>query len=335
VFALPEAWVWDFWLADDGQRYHLFFLYASRALGNPDLRHYRASVGHAVSTDLVHWDRVRDALVRSDPPAFDDLAIWTGSIIRRPGGSWLMFYTGATLTPDGNVQRIGAASSEDLMEWRRHPNNPLLQADPQWYEKLADGMWADEAFRDPWVLPDPGGNGWHMLITARDKNGPADDRGVIGHAWSPDLDQWTLNPPLSEPGQGFAQIEVVQTAEVDGQQILMFSALAKDMARRRAVNSTGGIWVARADSALGPYDLANAQQLTNSDRYVGRLISERGSGRTLFLAFRYDHHDGSFIGELDDPMIASWDGQRLLLEPLTGSEANGSNEATFETSGSG
>ena len=52
MLALPEAWVWDFWLVDDDQQYHLFFLYASRALHDPDARHHRASVGHAVSDDL-------------------------------------------------------------------------------------------------------------------------------------------------------------------------------------------------------------------------------------------------------------------------------------------
>src|SRR5918997_768958 len=213
MFRLPEAWVWDFWLADDGQKYHLFFLYASRALGNPDLRYYRASVGHAVSDDLVSWDRVVDALVRSDAPAFDDLATWTGSVVRDPGdGTWYMFYTGAPQTPAGNVQKIGYATSQDLLTWRRAPANPILQAEPPWYEKLADGTWHDEAFRDPWVLQDPQGNGWHMLITARTNHGPTDNRGVIGHAWSPDLKAWQLRPPLSEPNQGFAQMEVVHTA---------------------------------------------------------------------------------------------------------------------------
>ena len=68
MLRLPEAWVWDFWLVDDGQSYHLFFLYASRALHDPDARHHRASVGHAISDDLTTWTRVPDALVRSDPP---------------------------------------------------------------------------------------------------------------------------------------------------------------------------------------------------------------------------------------------------------------------------
>ena len=228
-----------------------------------------------------------------------------------------MFYTGATLTPAGNVQRIGSATSEDLLTWRRNPNNPLLQADPRWYEKLADGMWPDEGFRDPWVFPDPKGNGWHMLITARANHGPADNRGVIGHAWSPNLQAWELQPPLTDPGQGFAQLEVVQTARIDGQDLLMFSALAKDMSIQRAADTTGGVWVAKADTPLGPYDISGAQQLTNSDRYVGRLINDRQTGQTMFLAFRHDSHDGTFVGEIDDPQTAHWDGSRLCLSPVT------------------
>ena len=130
MFVLPDSWVWDFWFADDGQSYHLFFLYASRALSDPDARHYRASIGHAVSADLVSWTRIEDALVRADAPAFDDLATWTGSVVRHPDGTWFLFYTGSTAAPDGkNVQRIGYATSQDLVTWQRSPENPVLAAD--------------------------------------------------------------------------------------------------------------------------------------------------------------------------------------------------------------
>ena len=124
MFTLPESWVWDFWLADDGDQYHLFFLYASRALHEPDRRHYRASIGHAVSSDLQDWTRVTDALVRSDAPAFDDLATWTGSVVRHPDGTWFLFYTGSTLTPAGNRQTIGYATSDDLMTWTKSADQP-------------------------------------------------------------------------------------------------------------------------------------------------------------------------------------------------------------------
>jgi len=206
MFSLPDSWVWDFWLADDGERHHLFFLYASRALKDPEARHYRASIGHAVSTDLTDWTRVEDALVRSDAPAFDDLATWTGSIVRGDDGLWRMFYTGSTLAPDGlkNIQSIGVATSEDLYGWTKSAANPILTADPRWYETLSPD-WHDEAFRDPWVFRDPTGEGWHMLITARAKTGDPFSRGVVGHATSTDLDRWVLQParrPATRSAEG-------------------------------------------------------------------------------------------------------------------------------------
>jgi hypothetical protein len=35
-------------------------------LHDPDARHVRAGVGHAISTDLTDWQRTADALVRSE-----------------------------------------------------------------------------------------------------------------------------------------------------------------------------------------------------------------------------------------------------------------------------
>lgn len=315
MFTLPDSWVWDFWFADDGERHHLFFLYASRALQEPDARHYRASIGHAVSDDLVSWTRVADALVRSDGPAWDDLATWTGSVVRHPDGTWFLFYTGASLTPDGNVQRIGYATSSDLMTWHKAAENPVLEADPRWYETLADGRWHDEAFRDPWVLPDPDGDGWHMLITARGRTGPADDRGVVGHAWSADLRTWELRPPLTEPGQGFGQLEVMQVEVVDGAPLLVFSCLATDMADERAGGTTGGVWAAPAASVLGPFDVAAAQQLTDSSLYSGKLVRRR-DGRWALLAFHHDGPDGQFVGSVSDPTPVRWADGKLLVEQI-------------------
>ena len=52
MLLLEDHWVWDTWMADDGDAYHLFFLQAPRSLG-PRQRHKRATVGHATSPDLV------------------------------------------------------------------------------------------------------------------------------------------------------------------------------------------------------------------------------------------------------------------------------------------
>lgn len=305
MFRLPEAWVWDFWLADDGQAYHMFFLYASRALKDPDARHYRASIGHSISTDLVDWERVTDALVRSDPPAFDELATWTGSVIQHPDGTWFLFYTGASPGPDGkNVQRIGYATSADLMRWEKHSGGAVLEADPRWYERLGGGVWHDEAFRDPFVFADPAGDGWHMLITARANHGPDDDRGVVGHAISADLRTWETCAPLSEPGGGFGQLEVTQVEIVRGKPVLIFSSAGDGVAARR--RTAGGIWTASAESLLGPYDIAGAHLIPDQSLYVGKLIRRRGTDEWNIMAFHDKADDGTFIGEISDPQPIGW-----------------------------
>ncbi len=314
MLTLPDSWVWDYWFADDGDRYHMFFLYASRALKDPEARHHRASVGHAVSDDLVHWERVSDAIVRGNAPAFDDLATWTGSVVRHPDGTWFMFYTGSSLAPGGkNVQRIGYATSDDLFSWEKSPDNPILQADPRWYETLAENMWHDEAFRDPWVFPDPGGDGWHMLITARARTGAANDRGVVGHAVSPDLRNWELRPPLTEPtDRGFGQLEVTQVELVDGRPVLLFSCAAEHVAAARGT-AAGGVWAAPAESLVGPFDIAGAYELTDDRLYVGRLLRSRTDGQWLMFAFLNRGEDGRFVGSVSDPMPARWDGNRLAV----------------------
>lgn len=300
MFTLPDSYVWDFWLADDGDRYHLFFLYASRALQDPDARHHRASVGHAVSDDLRHWTRIEDALVRSDAPAFDDLATWTGSVVRGDDGVWHLFYTGTTLTDAGNVQSIGVATSTDLITWTKSAANPILEADPRWYELLRDGQWNDEAFRDPFVYREADGT-WRMLITARANHGEAIERGVVGTATSPDLVTWTLQPPLTEPGAGFGQLEVLNTADIDGASVLFFSCLAPELSdARRATGSTGGVWAVVAD-APGEWDPRQSQQVTGEDLYVGRVIADRATGEPLFLAFRNFGPDGEWLGGVTDP----------------------------------
>jgi len=123
---LPDDWVWDSWSADDGERYHLFFLRVPRALGDPGLRHTSARIGHATSTDLVSWEVCADALAPA-PGRWDDLALWTGSVALGDDGVWRWFYIGLSTSRGLGVhdQQIGMAESDDLFRWRRAEDRPL------------------------------------------------------------------------------------------------------------------------------------------------------------------------------------------------------------------
>ena len=304
---LADKWVWDSWPFTDGQgSHHLFYLQADRSLGDPELRHRNPSIGHAISADFRTWTVLPDALAPSAGPAWDDFATWTGSVVRGPSGRYHLFYTGASHADAGLVQRIGRADSDDLVHWERFGDGPLLEADERWYERY-DGSWHDEAFRDPWVFADPGGDGWHMLITARAKDGgELVSLRVPGHAWSPGLDRWGGRPPLSAPGR-FGQMEVPQLVVIDGAPHLVFCCGEGEYEPSRIAPGTpGGVWVLPSDGGvLGPWDSDKARRIAHGSLYAARVVTDV-DGRPRAVGFS-NEVDGRFVGEILDPVDLTFD----------------------------
>lgn len=318
AFRLDDRWVWDFWFAQEGGRTHLFFLQAPKSLGDPHQRHWHVSIGHAVSEDLVNWVEVEEALRPATSPAWDDYTTWTGTVVQAPKGHWLMFYTGTSREDDGLVQRIGLASSPDLYRWERCARNPILQLpDNTLYETLDKNVWYEQACRDPWVFPDPDGNGWHMVFTAREPHGPSIGRGVIGHATSDDLHQWTLHPPLFR-SQVFAHLEVPQIFEWQGRWYCLFCTAANlidsDHASATMSQPMTGTHYLMADHPLGEWRLVPGDFLAGDPLgrlYAGRVVHAQ-DGSIHFMAFIKNNEEGHFIGELTDPMPIRVDSHGLL-----------------------
>ena len=308
---LDQNWLWDFWHIWHGDECHLFFLQSPRSLGSERLRHHNASIGHAVSRDLRQWTVVPDALQPGPEGEWDDLATWTGSVIA-DSGLWRMFYTGVKRSERGLIQRIGIATSTDLYHWKKDPANPILQADPRWYEVLDLKSWYEQAWRDPWVFRDSTDGRFHALVTARDRSGDPDSRGVIGHACSWNLRDWEVLPPRSKPTD-FGQLELPQLVCKANRFFLLFSCDRKDYGRSRVARiadrpKTGTFYLA-ADNALGPFETSDANLLfgdASGSHYGGKLIEDQ-SGQFHFLAFKQFGPDGDFVGELSDPFPVTFD----------------------------
>jgi beta-fructofuranosidase len=301
MLRLQDRWVWDLWLAERDDEYHLFYLQAPKALGDEKLRHAHATIGHAVSRDLISWSVLPDALGPGSAGAWDDLATWTGSVIA-DRGTWYMLYTGVSRAESGLVQRVGLATSPDLLTWTKHPANPVISADPRWYELLDHAAWREQAWRDPWVLRDESGDGFHALITARAARGPADGRGVIGHAWSADLISWDVRPPLTDAGD-FGHLEVPQVERIGDGFTLVFSIAADDVSERRHRRqpSPTGTYVCVGESLLGPFDMAGAHPVGAPYLYSGRLVCRRDGSWALLGAVNRDA-SGAFVGEIANPI---------------------------------
>lgn len=301
-FNLSDHWVWDFWLADDGERHHLFYLHAPKALGNPDLRHRHARIGHATSADLKDWTDHGLAFDAGTPGSFDGSATWTGSVVRAPDGLWIMFYTGSrflSADSNANIETIGIATSPDLFAWTKQPG-PVCVADARWYETLGTSSWPEEAWRDPWVFWRQSDQLWHMLVTARGKDGTEPDRGVMAHATSPDLKSWTVQSPLSDTDTGFAHLEVFQLVRIDGRDHLVFCCDSAKLVGPRT-GQKGGVWSLPVGEMPGKVDFRAARLLVDERLYAGRIAIDR-AGMPWLLAFNNASPDGAFMGGVSDPI---------------------------------
>ena len=304
---LADKWVWDCWFAFDGEHHHVFFLHASKALGDPDRRHRNVMVGHAISTDLTNWTIVRDAIAVSPSPAFDSYTTWTGSVIKDDDGLWWMFYTGTSREDGGNKQTIGAATSTDLMMWNKLENNPLVQADGTWYETMDQPHVPAEHCRDPWVFRKPGSDLWHMLFTARANHGSFRQRGIVGHATSNDLKNWKVEKPLSDPDTGFHELEVLQYAIVDGVPLIVFCCNWMNISDERLaeVGKRPMTYSVVVDTRLEHIDITKAKPFGAFEYYAGRLIQDTTGGWNL-IGF-VDVVEGEFQGYLPDPVPVTAD----------------------------
>lgn len=318
MLALDDKWIWDFWLARDGGNWHIFFLQADKALGDPDQRHWHVSIGHAVSADLRNWRHLGTCFAPAPAGHWDDCTTWTGSVIKE-NGQWHLFYTGTHRAERGLKQRIGHATSTDLHNWQRAGDAPLVDLDTRWYEEHDPAQqpprWHDRALRDPWVMRDPDGNGWLMYFTARSPQiAETKAAGVIGLARSDDFKNWAVQPPVYNGGH-FGELEVPQVFAHRGKWYCLFCTTSGfwSEAQSAACTPVTGTHYLMADSPLGPWQVAPCPFLDGSAegaRYSGKIVAD--GDKLFFLAFERTGKDGRFQGRVCDPIAVIVDENGLL-----------------------
>jgi len=321
VLALKDHFVWDSWYVLDGEEYHAFFLKAPRSIGDPDLRHFNVSVGHATSTDLINWNHLGTCFGPSES-GWDNYTTWTGSVTRGSDDLWHLYYTGTRKGEEGMPQRIGHAISKNLHNWERVGDGAILDLEgpnAHHYEvEFAKGFWHDRAMRDPWVMRDPEGNGWLMYFTARVSGiAEANDGGCIGFATSSDGYLWTLEPPVF--AGGFGQLEVPQVFEGNGTWYCLFCTAAEHFSKEQMTLRpivTGNHYLI-GDTPRGPWRIAPGflDGTEPCTRYAARIIDTDDG--MIILGFA-DKPNGTtkFVGQIMDPepVNIAPDGQ-LFISP--------------------
>ncbi len=247
----------DIEVVSHGDELHLFHL----TLPNHDV------VQHAVSHDGLTWTPLPAALRTGDPGAIDDDQIWTMSVTPRPNGDgYLMLYTALTTADDGRVQRVAAATSADLLHWRKSPANPVAAADPRWYE-AEPGQTQIVSWRDPKITRVRGS--YLATVCAREATGPLPRRGCVGLMLSDDLERWEVHPPLFAPHR-YWDLECPQLFRLHDDlapdRWYLTAAIMEDRTQR--------YW--SADSVLGPYHVPpRGDLLAPPGHYAARVTHWR------------------------------------------------------------
>ena len=181
----------DFTLLKKDGQFHLFYIRHDTSL--PDAQTEK-DFGHATSYDMYAWTQQPTVLPVRDT-SWDNFHVWAPSIVLLDG-VYYMFYTGVTQRPDifATEQRIGVATSTDLMTWNRLDEPIYSCRDVPW--AWCDTLNPSNGFRDPFIMPDPANPGhWLMYYSTF----PLTDTGgmIVGVASSSgDLTHWTDLEPL-------------------------------------------------------------------------------------------------------------------------------------------
>lgn len=214
---------------------------------------------HISTRDFLNWETHPVAISPgTEPDAPDRDGCWTGSIFERDG-VFHMFYTGYRQDwPDTQV--VCHATSANLMTWTKDPANPILRSDGDMYD-LSD-------WRDP--FPMRVGDEYWMLITARLREGLELRRGAAALATSPDLKQWTLQPPYWSNGLSYSP-ECLDVFEWQGQQVMVWSAHVEDNRTHYRL----------ADTLAGPWRVPPVDTFDGEHFYAAKTASD-GDRRILF-----------------------------------------------------
>lgn len=193
-------------------KYHMFYQYY------PYDSHWGPMHwGHAVSSDLLHWEYLPAALA---PDEFYDMdGCFSGSAITLPDGRQLLMYTGVRKERQANggagevqTQCIAVGDGTD---YEKYEKNPVLD------EKNLPEGGSRYDFRDPkmWKKED----GTYACVAA---NGSADGSGQVLLYTSTDGFQWNFKKVLASNNNRYGKVwECPDFFMLDGKGVLLASPL--------------------------------------------------------------------------------------------------------------
>jgi len=244
-----------------GQEYHLFTEQSPIGATGQTFANSR-TVGHAVSRDLFHWQELPPAVGCGPEGSCDHYTIFHMDVFVHDG-AWYMYYTALDIAGPGQQQTVALATSRDGIAWEKHPGNPILRADPRYYEQAIprEATYQEKDFgrlwfRDPCIIRNPETGEFGMIVIARDSSRHPDVNGCLAWATSRDLVHWQPRPAIYSPGR-FHTIETPSIFEHDGRHYIIFMshpAWGAPVMATDPYQDAGDFYAVSDNGWTGPYE---------------------------------------------------------------------------------
>lgn len=126
-----------------------FVMYYGAAIGDfTDQNTVR--IFRATSTDGLAWQRNSTPVLSPVPGAWDSAKVETPNVLKRPDGSWAMFYSGSNKTDELGFQ-IGLATSTDGQTWDHAQNDPVLKTTEDELSLIGPSVIYDPSVGEYWM----------------------------------------------------------------------------------------------------------------------------------------------------------------------------------------
>ena len=226
AYVSPEV-MWDTWLCQNGEDYHLFFL-------------SKGNIGRAVSRDLIHWTHLPPIENMAGEGDWDETGMQLTGSVAKVGGRFYLCYGSGEGTP------IGLVVSDDLVEWKRYGDKPVLPAAPPY---AIGTHW-----RDLSAYYDKNNMRWNGYLFGIDGS---TGNASLAHVSSEDYVTWTYHDPLfvsapyTRTNDGFVYMEVPDYFPMGELHYMLFSSVRSRKRSTSGRRDASGTWYLTATTIPG------------------------------------------------------------------------------------
>ena len=307
-------------------KYHMFYQY------NPYNSYWGPMHwGHAVSTDLLHWEYLPAALAPDE--VYDRDGCFSGSAVELPDGRQLLMYTGVVRErhPNGGHTEIQTQclAVGDGMDYEKYGNNPVLDE-----RDLPEGSSRND-FRDPKMWQEE--DGTYCCVIG---NRPADGSGQLLLYTSGDGFHGAFKSILASNNNRIGKMwECPDFFRLDGKWVILASP--QDMLSKgfEYHNGNGTLCL------IGDYDKEAGRFLEESDQSVDYGIDFYApqtvltpDGRRVMIGWMQNwdtcghrrKNEEAWFGQMSLPRELSIRNGRLYQKPVRELEDMRSNKVAIE-----